>query len=407
MSEKENQEQQTQKTIATDGEVKSGNATPTPRAVKMIDEVRSAVKPLPLTKKNWSWPSFIIVLAYIVAMAVVSMSNISVTGEGNRIGFLIGTFFVGSLAGVIVYNLGKLIAAKLSGYTCTYVCVSGICWDGSRSSHRWYCDFSQFLEIHSRFAPDAKKNDTREKIISRDPLIMSLGGPILFLVAFAVVLGVSLGILRGSLQDILLYGAVFSADYFIYQLCPFRQDYPSDMFTIVSTRKAEDRIAYNVCQYNRGYEFSDKEMLVAEASDYDSYWKAESLIYVMRDRLYKADIPAVISIFTQLHAVSNWFNDEDKGQIAGERLFVLLLLNDLAGADKLFLELPKAVKNESTRSKTLASYRTSLMVNGLIVRNEEGSKENVNEMLKSASATAESVKIKTERRYYRDRKSVV
>ena len=385
--------------VSTTGSDKSGVGTPTKRAVAMIDEMKSPTRSLPLTGKNWAWPFFILVLAYIVGIAVGAMKSYTGGTTGANVGFLVATFFLGSLLGVVIYNLGKGLGARIAGYRLAYLCISGLCWDGSRAAHRFYFDGSQFLEIHSRYVPV-------DDNVDRDPLLMHITGLVIWAVVFVVFIVVGMVAVKSAdLANVkwgMVYGAAFSGDYVIYQLCPFRQDYPSDIFALASTRKPEERRAYNIYYYNRGNEFADVEMLVPDFESYDSYWKARTLIYVFRSHLYvSSEIEEALSTFTKLHQVSAYLNEEEKAQIAGERLFVLLLLKDRAGADSLFIELPKTIKGEVVRSETLSSFRTSLLVSGVIVGREDTAIDNVKTMLKILPAEANSTKLKTERRYYK------
>lgn len=400
----ENKEQQTQQTISTTGGTQSGNATPTPRAVKMIDEVRSPVKPLPILRKNWSWVSFIVVLVYIVVIALVSITQVSsqgmVTESGEKVVFLIVTFLVGAIGGIIVYNLGKIIGAVLSGYSLTYLCLSGLCWNKYRGDHHFYFRPAQILEFHAAYAPGLKKYKTPEEALKANPLIMLVSGYALWAVVFIIVLVVGLTVAPASVKWYLVYGAAHSVCYVLYQLCPLRQDFPSDMFSLIASFNADDRKAFNILAWNRGYEFADVEMAVPDFKAYDDYWKAQTYIYLLRNHLYHARVEEAIQLFTQIHAVSNYFNEVDKAQVASERLYVLLLLNDIAGADKLFIELPKSVKTEVVKCETLSSYRTSLMIAGLITNQEDAAVNCVNNMLKSKANTCNSLKLSTELRYF-------
>ena len=101
--------------VSTTGSTQTGVGTPSKRAVQMIDEMKKPTKPLPILKKNWAWPFFILVMGFIVGIAVGSMQDGIVSDNStaaSRVGFLIAVFFLGSLLGVIVYNIGKTIAQK-------------------------------------------------------------------------------------------------------------------------------------------------------------------------------------------------------------------------------------------------------------------------------------------------------
>lgn len=386
--------------VSTTGSTQTGVGTPSKRAVQMIDEMKKPTKPLPILKKNWAWPFFILVMGFIVGIAVGSMQDGIVSDNStaaSRVGFLIAVFFLGSLLGVIVYNIGKTIGAYLAGYRLSYLCISGVCWDASRPAKRLYFDGSQFLEIHSRYAP---KDDD----LNRNPIAMFLGGFAFWAIVFAVVMAVAFTAVSSQsiVRSGMIWGAAFSGDYIIYQLCPFRQDYAADMFSLVSTRNAEDRRAFNLYYYNRGNEFADREMLVPDFTAYDSYWKAKTMIYLFRSHLYtKGEIDQALETFPRIHEVSAYLNDEEKAQVAGERIFVLLLLNDRAGADNLFIELSKTVKGEVIRGNNLGSMRTALLVSGAIVGREDTTVDNVKSMKALMVKNPTSHKLQTEQSYYR------
>lgn len=383
-------------------EPQNAAGTPTKMAISMIDEMKSGVPALPLSQKNWSWPFFILVMVYIVVLAVVGIQQVgnagAIVGTGPRVGFLLATFFIGSIFGVIIYNVGKGLGAKIAGYKLAYLCISGVCWDSSRAEKKWYFDGSEFLEIHSRYT----SVDDR---VDRDPSYMLLLGPVVWLVAFAALLVVGLVFMNSDPESPvywgIIFGAAFSGDYFVYQICPFRQDYPSDIFSFISTRNPENRKAFNIYYINRGNEFADREMLVPDFEDYHTYWKAKTAIYLYRDHLYKNEIEEALKVFPLIHSVSRYLNEEEKGQVAGERLFILLLLNDRAGADNLFIELSKSLKSEVVRPTNTASFRTSLMISGLILNREDTAIENVKSMLKAFPKEGTSLKMSTEIKYYR------
>lgn len=370
---------------------------PSQVAVKMIDEIRSPAKNLKLKDKNWSWPAFITTMLYLVVIAILLTQaiNSAVPDQGRRLGIMFGSFLCGALGGVLIYNLGHHLFALSSGYHLYSLCLSGLIYRRN-AKKKWHWDLSQAIELHSAYAP---KNDN----IDANPLMMSIGGFILWGIVFVALIVVFT--VTGLISDVVLkwalvYGVAFSGIYPIYQLFPFREDYPSDMFTAVTAAKGENRKAFNLYAINQANDFSDKDAIVPDFASYDTYWKARTLIYVLRNQIDQAKIEDAIKTFSVIHAVSNYLSDTEKAWVAQERIFILLLMNDRTGADTLYFGLKKDVRSEVTKCRSLASFRSALMVSGILMNNLDNAKDNVKAFNAFVPETKNSFRLQQEAKYY-------
>lgn len=380
-----------------EGEIKEKDETeavPTRTAVKMVDEIKTPLKTLPLKDRNWSWPVFILVLAYILTMALLAINYSTLSETGDRIGFLFGTFIVGMVAGLVFYNLGKWVFAKFAGYHLVYFVFTGLVWDKGRQKH-WQLDSAQFLEFHSRFAPD---NDN----LDADPRLMLWGGLIagLLLMAVGLVLGFVLTFPSVALKWAVVFGAAFSGTYLLYEILPVRQDYPSDAYALSTVRDVDNRRAFNILYVNLANMYADRDFAVPFFKDYGSYWKARTLIYVYLDQLYRADVEAAVKTLSLIQTVAGYLNDSEKGLVAGERMFILLLLKDRSGADSLFIALPKILKTEIVKPRSLPGYRSALLVASLILNREDTAIAATKGFAAALPAGAQSTKIKQEKKYF-------
>jgi len=371
---------------------------PSKISVTMIDEVKSPADPVPLRHRNWSWPSFLFMMVFIVVTVIVGTvavkSGFSELQSGPRIGWIILMFVAGCGGGAIIYNLGKHLFAKISGYQLAYLCLSGLCWDYSRIKP-FYFDGSKLLEFHSLFKP---KDDDMD----RKPTMLSIGGIIVWFVFFiALLITFILLNMSSTVKAGLITGLVLSGTFPLYEMIPFRSDNPSDMYVLITTIKnQEERKAFNIYLYNKGNEFSDVDYIYPEFNEFDTYWKAKSGIYVLKKELYEAKVDDAIKTMTKLHKAGKYLDDSEKAQLSSERLFFLLLMNDNAGADRLFIGLPKDIKTEILRNTTLTSYRNSLLINGLLRDKEDATIENVKSANKILLPEYSSTKMQHEKKYY-------
>lgn len=386
---------------------------PSPRAVEMVDEIKSPLKPLPLKDKNWSNTVFVLILAYLVGMSIYLVFGHSYginMEQGKRVGFLLLPIIIGNVLGGIGWLLGKIIFGFFSGYELSFLTLSGLCYEKHREVkgkkgkvQHLYFNPSYFLELHAYFSP-------KNRNVDADPTMMLIGGFIGWGIMFGLMLGLGTGLNPQINQDF-VYGSFFSAihsiEIFIYQALPFRQDYPNDAYTLRTTRKPDDRKAFNIYCIDTAYEFADQDIISPDfENDSHSYWKARTLIYKYINALYQGDLANCFKILTEAHASSQLFTPEEKAYIAGERLFILLLLNDRAGADMLFTGLNKDVKSLVLKPYRLSTYRNSLLVKGLILNKEDDSIA-VAKRFYSFELTEKSTRFRQEKRYFETARAAV
>lgn len=389
---------------------------PTQKAIEMIDEFKSPLKPLKLRNRNMSNLSFIIILAYMIGMAVYDTYGNSfgktLSTQGLRIAYLLLPIIVGNLLAVFGWFLGKIIGGGICGYELSFLTISGITYSKHRDVKskngkvkHWYLNTSYLLELHATFSPKGKKTDV-------DPKPMLIGSLVGILVAFAALLAIGLALPEtDNSLNWLKYGSLFSAihsiETLIYQILPFRQDYPNDMYTLISTRNVEDREAFNIFCIDTAYEFADEDLLAPtyEFSP-DSYWKCRALIYKYINTLYKADVPSCYKILSECHQAYNYFNEEEKAYVAGECLFILLLLDDKAGADMFFTGLKPDTKKSILKPYRLSTYRNSFLVKGLVVNREEDAVDAANKFYKM-DLGSNSLRFRQEKRYFEIAKKAV
>lgn len=386
---------------------------PSKRAVEMVDEIRAHLPPLKLKDKSWSNVSFVIILAYMVGLAVWEIYGSGYqaiqNSSGARIGFLLVPILVGNLLAISAWFLGKVLVGKMTGYELTFLTLSGLCYEKHREVKnkngkvkKFYFNSSYILEMHANFAPKDRKVDA-------NPSGMLWGGMGGIIVMVALLFALYF-VIPDSVQWLkwgFLFCGIHAIETLIYQLFPFRQDYPNDMFVFIKTRKEEDRKAYNIYCIDTAYEFADVDLIAPDFNfNPTSYWKSKALIYKYIDSLYKGDLDNCYTILKQCHQISRFLTIEEQAYIAGERLFILLLLNDRAGADMLFTGLKRDVKNAVLKPYRLSTYRNSLLVKGLILNREDDSIDVANKYY-NFEMGSNSVRFRQEKRYFETAKSAV
>ena len=77
-----------------------------------------------LLDMNASWPLMIVYLGYLIGAYFISrLSNFS-SNDVNSYGYVFATVIIGLIVTALIYNLGKLLFAKIAGYeVITFKCL--------------------------------------------------------------------------------------------------------------------------------------------------------------------------------------------------------------------------------------------------------------------------------------------
>lgn len=344
---------------------------------------------------NASWPLTILYLGFLIGIYFAQQYTIKfVTNDMSSYAYYFIAVIVGVILTFLIYNLGKIVFAKVAGYKLIYIKLIGFFIDNSKEKMKISYNIVDFFSISMQFSPN--DDDTK-----KDPKIMFFGGLIFetFLLIAALVFLFTLCINRQS-SAISNFGwtFLFATCYGfltpLYELIPLRQDYPTDMYNVLMTRKEEDRIAYNICQINKKRELTGEEFIIPSFENYDSFYKLHSLYYVYLENLYESKLEKAFSVLEDMKYYAKYYLEDERYLPIAETVYLKFLIDDEPGANKAFLSVKKDERKNVTSPISLSGYRTAL----LVLTNIHSAKDEVIDLLKDFDSLILSYgEIKSER----------
>jgi hypothetical protein len=352
-----------------------------------MEEKKTKEAPKKLLDHNASWPLTILYLGFLVGIYFAQNYSFKfITRDMNNYAY----YFVAILGGVaftfLFYNLGKILFARIAGYRINYIRLAGFFIDNSKGKAKVSFDITRFFTLALRFTPvddDTKKN----------PLLIFLGGLFfeILLLAFALVFlfGVAM---QNPLSLIANFGwtFLFAVCYGfltpLYELVPFRQDYPTDMFNLLVTKEQDDKVAFNICQINERRELAGEDFLVPNFDNYDSFYKAHTLYFLYLEDLNASKLEKAFSVLEDMKYYSKYLLEDERYITAAETVYLKFLIDDEPGANKAFLSIKKDERKYVTDPIDLTGYRIAVLVLASI----HSDKEAVNNLLKEFDALVAS-----------------
>ena len=332
----------------------------------MVEKNNSGQAKKTLLDMNASWPLLVVYLGYLIGMYFLQQSLLSnLSGTANAYAYVFLTLIIGLALTFLVYNAGKILFARIAGYQVSYVKCFGLIGEKFEGKLKFRFDVLSLLDVGLSFAPVDDKLD-------RNPLLTFLGGFTFEIVLLAVGFGLFFGLGQTSLigsaaLTALLYGFIIP----LYELMPFRQDYANDMYNILMTAKPDDRKAYNIVKINELREFAGDDFLVPDFSDYDSYYKVQTLPYLFLSQLYANELEKAVGTLSTIKYLDKDMPDDKKYFADKENVYLRFLTGDLDGANRIFLNVKSDYRKQIRTPYYLADYRVALIVCAFIARDKE------------------------------------
>lgn len=355
---------------------------------------------------NASWILMFVYVIYLGGMFFLQKS-IYETSELtpsviNYYVFVFVALLIGLVASAILYNLSRIIAAKIKGYKILYTKMLGftIRHDGKK---RTTFSIMDVFSLEMRFVP---KNDD----IKKNPRPIFFAGWIGELI-FAAICLVLYFVLAGgkkeatrpvAIGEMALFSMIYGLVVLLYEIMPFRQDAATDMFNLMVTKEPIDREAFNLLYVNRRRELTGENFLVPEDDDFDSYYREKVLYYHYLDRLYHDDLENAVNDLVLFRKNRKKLDDYDRYLSSAEAMYLRYLSSDSDGADKLYLTLKGEERSMLTKPSELADYRSSLLIVGFITGDKEQIKQVELDFKAKLEGLDESERVKKEKALFLD-----
>ena len=150
-----------------------------------MDEKQKNTKECPrnsILDFNFSWVLLIVYLAFLFGIWFAQNQTAQfVPGDYVGAPYFFISIFCGLVFSFLLYNGGKILFAKLSGYRILSLHLLGFMFDAPKDKFKFHYDILSFFELQLRFVP---KDDDLEK----NPRKIFLGGFILEGILLIVVL---------------------------------------------------------------------------------------------------------------------------------------------------------------------------------------------------------------------------
>ncbi len=347
---------------------------------------------------NASWPLLIIYIGYLIGMYFVQTLGVADNaGSYNTYGFVFAAFFIGLIATFLFYACGKLVFAKIARYKVICAKCLGIVYDGTKEKGKFSYHITAILDFYLSFAPE-------DEDVEKNPTLIFVGG-FVFEVIFAAICIVVFMLFEES-EPLVGWGALSAFLYggliVLYELMPFRQDNPNDMFNIIMTHSHDNRIAFNVCRINEKHEREGKEFIVQEFGDYDSYYRSQMLYYIYLDQLYSNKLEDALSTLDQMWYLFKNIPDDKKYLWGEESMFLRALIGDFDGASRIFsTKMNSDYRKQVKNPQTLADYRTAVIIYANISRDKENMEDLIKEFSNIISSCPSNRRTDTEKALFK------
>lgn len=321
---------------------------------------------------NLSWVLLFVYLGYLLGIWFAQRSTVAsyIPSDYSGAPYFLVSIIGGVVLTFFIYNLGKIIFAKIAGYRVLYIHLLGFIFDYSSGKLNFSYNIMSFFEVSMQFTP---KDDD----VKKNPKLIFIGGYIaeLLLIAIALVIFFVLGPNGKTTRSAVAWTAMFMMSYGfltpLYEILPFRQDYPTDMFNLLVVNTPDDKIAFNVVQINKRREIAGLDYMTYEFDSYESFYKSRVLFANYLDHLYASRLEKAFTVLESMRYYNKFYSDNDRYIPAGETIYLRYLIDDDAGADQQYLALKKDDKKEVATPVLLSDYRTAVLIAGYIALDKE------------------------------------
>lgn len=352
---------------------------------------------------NASWITMLIFIAYLGGMIFLQRfvyNNIFNSDNYNYYLFIFVSFLVGIIFGALIYNAFKIIGAKAKGYEIVYSSILGIRTDHTKKEKKRSFSILAIADFSLKFAP--KDNDVEKN--PRPIFLFGLIGEGIFAV-ICLVLFFVLGLNKSaSTTSYIAYMALFMAIYSlimpIYEFIPLRQDKPTDYFNLATTKSKDEQKCYNIFAINFKNELTGDDFIVPDLEEYVSYYPVHTLYYVYLDKLYKNELEAAASVLEKMKTNIKKFDESERYLPLMESMYLRYLIDDVAGADKVYLTMKGEDKSNITHPQELGDYRTAISIFANISKDKEAYNKACKEFEEKSNSLIQSSRVLKEKELF-------
>lgn len=364
-----------------------------------MEEKRSKEAPKAFLDHNASWPLTLVYLGFLIGIYFAQQYSYN-NFISNLSAYVY--YFVSMIGGVIfsflIYNLGKIVTAKIAGYQIISMKLLGFTINNAANPTKVTYNILDFFTISLQFAP---KNDD----VNKKPTLIFFGGIIFegFLLVLNLIFMLTFATKgKAGVTTNFAWTFLFATCYGfltpLYEMLPLRQDYPTDMYNVLMTKTDEDKIAFNIFQINKRRELTGEDFIVPEFTSYDSFYKLHVLYYVYLKNLYESKLEKAFSVLEDMKYYSKYYLEDERYLPNAETIYLKFLIDDESGANKAYLNIKKDERKNVTNPIALTGYRTAILVLATIHSDKEAVKNLIKDRTEKVQSLCktDSIRVKKE-----------
>ncbi len=351
---------------------------------------------------NASWITMLIYIIYLGGMIFLQRYIYNSIFNGvsglNYYVFIFVAFLIGVIFGAIMYNLFKILGAKISGYEIIYSSILGFVKDHPNKKTTF--KVLSVADFSLKFAP--KDNDLKKN--PRKIFWFGLIGEVIFFAIGLIMFFVMSLNKKADVTSFIGYMGLFASIYSLimplYEFIPFRQDKPTDFFNLANTKSDDEVKCYNIYHANLRNELTGDDFIVPDLDEYVSYYPVHTLYYVYLDKLYKNELEAAATILDKMKSNLKKFDENERYLPLMESMYLRYLIGDVSGADKVYLTMKGEDKSNVIHPQELGDYRTAISIFHYISKDSESYKKACDEFEAKANSLKQSNRVLKEKELF-------
>lgn len=334
--------------------------------IEEVEETEEVEEKLQTVKKTfWDYNlSWVLLIALAVACILIGQSNIRTLASegvaiGNNVVYILLEVLFSLAIGTVFYSIGKIVGGALCGYRLLFIKVFGFKFGFPEGKFKFTkpASIGAILDFRLIMTPKNK---------SAKPTLMLLGGPIATIILQGALVGISLV----TKSDVFFLSTLFACGYvacvIIYQWFPIRTDNFNDGFTFLKARSDKNRLAYNLFFINKAKDEAHLPLEIEEFDSYKTFMAANYEYYVYLNYLYQDKLEQAVTHLNNCVYYLPYMSYETSIKIKAERIFLLIIADNLEEADKTFRYYSHDDRVVIEKAYELVSFRTALLVAGTI-----------------------------------------
>ncbi|MGI6644710.1 MAG: hypothetical protein ACOX28_03050 [Bacilli bacterium] len=305
-----------------------------------------------------------LIIALFIGLRIISNANVELGyNTAQSYTFAIITIIVGVLINALIFELGHVLGALISGYKIMSVNIFGLCL--YRAGKNWKLGFRSYNGLTGETKIFAKKEKASPKLHLFGPLIM-------FLIELAIAIVLFVVLPKDNIfHHAPLIVAGIGAILIVYNIMPFKLDTATDGYYLMLLSKKVNVSAYNELMRIQSLVHENKPLTDLKEFSEITTLTAKVNMYKYYEYLYDEKYEEALAIVENIISESKAVDEEMLGTAITQKLYILLVTKPKEAAE-LYWNNELTVKDRKfiANDLTIESLRTYLLFNAVVSKSE-------------------------------------